>query len=179
MSGVPRSQLVAYAVIAVAVLVLGGRWLSTGGPSQASSADATARGSARSGGGYGGVLVYRQGEGMRPDVAAAFDRMSAAAAQDGFALVVNSGFRSDSEQAVLFAANPDPMMVAPPGTSLHRCATELDTGPTEAYGWLAANAGRYGFEQRYSWEAWHYGYVAGPAPWAPGSRDIPTALRRP
>ena len=33
----------------------------------------------------------------------------------GVALVVNSGFRSDAEQAALFAANPDPRWVAPPG----------------------------------------------------------------
>jgi hypothetical protein len=54
--------------------------------------------------------------------------------------------------------------VAPPGHSLHRCATELDLGPETAYGWLAANASRFGFVQRYSWEAWHYGYDAGPPP---------------
>jgi Transglycosylase SLT domain/D-alanyl-D-alanine carboxypeptidase len=117
-----------------------------------------------SGGGYGGPLVFRQGEGMRPDVAAAFDQMAAAASRDGLILIVNSGFRSDAEQAALFAANPDPRWVAPPGQSLHRCATELDLGPESAYGWLAANAGRFGFVQRYSWEAWHYGFSAGPAP---------------
>jgi Transglycosylase SLT domain/D-alanyl-D-alanine carboxypeptidase len=116
------------------------------------------------GGGYGGPLVYRQGEGMRPDVAAAFDRMALAASRDGVALIVNSGFRSDVEQAALFAANPDPRMVAPPGQSLHRCATELDLGPESAYGWLAANASRFGFVQRYSWEAWHYGFSGGPPP---------------
>ncbi|HWM63984.1 MAG TPA: M15 family metallopeptidase [Solirubrobacterales bacterium] len=104
-----------------------------------------------SGGGYSGPLVHRQGEGMRPDVAAAFDQMAAAASRDGVALIVNSGFRSDAEQAALFAANPDPRMVAPPGRSLHRCATELDLGPESAYGWLAANATRFGFVQRYSW----------------------------
>jgi hypothetical protein len=117
-----------------------------------------------SGGGYSGPLVYRNGEGMRPDVAAAFDRMAAAAAADGIRLIVVSGFRSDAEQAELFAAHPDPKWVAPPGTSLHRCATELDLGPEPAYGWLAANAGRFGFVQRYSWEAWHYGFTAGPPP---------------
>ena len=90
-----------------------------------------------SGGGYSGPLVYRQGEGMRPDVGAAFDRMAAAAAGPGIALIVNSGFRSDAEQAALFAAHPDPNWVAPPGHSLHRCATELDLGPESAYGWLA------------------------------------------
>lgn len=117
-----------------------------------------------SGGGYSGPLVYRTGEGMRPDVAAAYDRMAGAARADGVALLVVSGFRSDAEQAALFAAHPDPTWVAPPGHSLHRCATELDLGPETAYGWLAANASRFGFLQRYSWEAWHYGFVAGPAP---------------
>ena len=116
------------------------------------------------GGGYSGPLVYRTGEGMRPDVAAAFDRMAAAASRAGLTLLVNSGFRSDAEQAALFAAHPDPTWVAPPGHSLHRCATELDLGPVSAFGWLAANASRFGFVQRYSWEAWHYGYAAGPPP---------------
>ncbi len=117
-----------------------------------------------SGGGYSGPLATRQGKRMRPDVAAAFDRMSAAAAAAGVSLIINSAYRSDAEQAALFAANPDPRMVAPPGTSLHRCGTELDLGPSSAYGWLAANAGRFGFLGRYSWEPWHYGYTAGPAP---------------
>jgi Transglycosylase SLT domain/D-alanyl-D-alanine carboxypeptidase len=120
-----------------------------------------------SGGGYGGPLVYRDGKGMRPDVAAAYDQMAAAARADGIALVVVSAFRSDAEQAELFAAHPDPTWVAPPGHSLHRCATELDLGPSVAYAWLAGNASRFGFVQRYSWEAWHYGYEAGPAPCSP------------
>jgi len=101
---------------------------------------------------------------MRPDVGAAFDRLAAAATDAGLALIVNSGFRSDAEQAALWAENPDPRWVAPPGTSLHRCATELDLGPPGAYAWLAANAGRFGFLKRYSWEPWHFGYTAGPAP---------------
>jgi hypothetical protein len=116
------------------------------------------------GGGYSGPLAYRQGHGMRPDVAAAFDRMAAAASQAGLVLIVNSAFRSDAEQAALFAAHPDPTWVAPPGHSLHRCATELDLGPESAYGWLAANAGHFGFLARYSWEPWHFGFTAGPAP---------------
>ena len=41
-------------------------------------------------------------------------------------------------------------------------ATELDLGPPSAYGWLAANAGRFHFIQRYSWEPWHYGFVLNP-----------------
>jgi hypothetical protein len=117
-----------------------------------------------SGGGYSGPLVYRDGKGMRPDVAAAYDQMAAAAAAAGNTLIVVSGFRSDAEQAELFAAHPDPKWVAPPGTSLHRCATELDLGPESAYAWIDANASSFGFVQRYSWEAWHMGFDRPPAP---------------
>jgi hypothetical protein len=114
------------------------------------------------GGGYHGPLAYRQGKPMRPDVALAFDRMAAAAAGAGISLVVVSGYRSDAEQAALFAAHPDPKWVAPPGRSLHRLGTELDLGPPGAYGWLYANSRRFGFVKRYSWEPWHFGYALNP-----------------
>jgi Transglycosylase SLT domain/D-alanyl-D-alanine carboxypeptidase/Putative Flp pilus-assembly TadE/G-like len=115
-----------------------------------------------SGGGYDGALAYRQGKPMRPDVARAFDRMSAAARRDGVHLVISSAFRSDAEQAILFARHPDPKWVAPPGESLHRNATELDLGPPSAYPWLAANAGRFHFLMRYAWEPWHWGFTLSP-----------------
>lgn len=108
---------------------------------------------------YDGPLAFRQGEPMRPDVALAFDRMAAAAAADGQPLLVVSAFRTDAEQAVLFARHPDPKWVAPPGKSLHRLATELDLGPPSAYAWLAANAGRFHFVRRYDWEPWHFGFA--------------------
>jgi D-alanyl-D-alanine carboxypeptidase len=108
-----------------------------------------------SGGGYHGPLAYRQGKPMRPDTARAVDHMAAAARRDGSYLIVISGYRSDAEQAKLFAAHPDPKWVAPPGKSLHRLGTELDLGPASAYGWLASNAKRFGFIRRYSWEPWH------------------------
>jgi hypothetical protein len=111
------------------------------------------------GSGYDGPLAYRQGKPMRPDVAQAFDRMDAAARHDGVALIINSALRTDAEQAVLWAQHPDPRWVAPPGTSLHRYGTELDLGPPGAYAWLAANAGRFNFIQRYANEPWHYGYT--------------------
>ena len=99
---------------------------------------------------------------MRPDVARAFDRMNAAARADGVHLIVTSGYRSDAEQAELYARHPDPKWVAPPGKSLHRFGTELDLGPPAAYGWLARNARRFHFIKRYSWEPWHYGYGLNP-----------------
>jgi transglycosylase-like protein with SLT domain/D-alanyl-D-alanine carboxypeptidase-like protein len=116
-----------------------------------------------SGGGYDGPLAYRMGKPMRPDVAEAFDRMAAAARREaGLYLSVLSGFRSDAEQAKLFAAHPDPKWVAPPGTSLHRYGTELDLGPPAAYGWLERNCRRFGFIKRYAWEDWHFGFGANP-----------------
>ncbi len=116
---------------------------------------------------YGGPFALRQGKPMRPDVALAFDRLAVAARAAGHALIVVSAFRSDAEQARLFAAHPDPRWVAPPGRSLHRLGTELDLGPASAYGWLAANARRFGFLKRYAWEPWHFGYVG-----SPGSRSV-------
>jgi hypothetical protein len=114
------------------------------------------------GGGYTGPLAYRQGRPMRPDAARAFDRMDAAARADGVALIINSAYRSDAEQAELYKRHPDPKWVAPPGKSLHRLGTELDLGPPSVYGWLARNAARFHFVQRYSWEPWHYGYTLNP-----------------
>jgi soluble lytic murein transglycosylase-like protein len=137
---------------------VGGRRFAVVATAVAELAPAAGTGLA-TGGGYSGPLAYRQGRPMRPDVAAAFDRMAAAAAADGLGLIVTSGFRSDAEQARLWAANPDPKWVAPPGKSLHRLATELDLGPPAAYGWLARNSERFGFVKRYSWEPWHFGYT--------------------
>ena len=132
-----------------------------------------AGGTFASGGGYDGPLAYRQGRPMRPDVARAFDRMAAAAGADGVALLITSAFRSDAEQAILWAQRPDPRWVAPPGKSLHRNGTELDLGPPAAYGWLAANAQRFHFLRRYAWEPWHYGFVlnARSTPAAPQTPD--------
>jgi hypothetical protein len=162
--------------VVVADLDFGGGRTQTEASAVAEAAAATAASSGMpamaSGGGYSGPLLYRNGEGMRPDVAAAFDRMAAAARGAGISLLVVSGFRSDAEQAALFAAHPDPQWVAPPGHSLHRCATELDLGPSSAYSWLAGNATRFGFVQRYSWEAWHYGFDRPPAPCSEAGNSV-------
>ena len=131
----------------------------------AATAEATLappRDTALGGGGYDGPLAHRQGKPMRPDVAQAFDRMERAAHAAGIGLVIASAFRSDAEQAVLYARHPDPRWVAPPGRSLHRYGTELDLGPPAAYGWLAAHAGEFHFVQRYSWEEWHFGFTLQP-----------------
>ena len=106
-----------------------------------------------SGGGYDGPLAYRQGKPMRPDVALAFDRMAAAARREaGIFLSVTSGFRSDAEQARLFAAIPTRNGSRRPAQPAPIRAPSSISGPRAAYGWLAANASGFGFMQRYSWE---------------------------
>jgi soluble lytic murein transglycosylase-like protein len=115
------------------------------------------------GGGYAGPFALRQGKPMRPDTAAAFDELAAAARKAGILLSISSAFRSDAEQARLFAAHPDPKWVARPGQSLHRNGTELDLGPPSGYEWLARNAARFGFVKRYAWEPWHFGFAGASA----------------
>ena len=97
---------------------------------------------------------------MRPDVARAFDRMerAARARRDRAADHERRSAPTPSRRSSS-PRHPDPRWVAPPGRSLHRLGTELDLGPPSAYGWLAANAERFHFTQRYSWEPWHFGYT--------------------
>lgn len=127
-----------------------------------------------SGGGYTGPVVYRDGKPMCPAVAAAFDLMDRAIRSAGMDLVVVSAFRSDAEQAVLFARHPDPKWVAPPGRSRHRDSTELDlvvSGGVHA--WLTRHAGAFGFVQRYSWEPWHWGFLPGCGGGVPAAGRVP------
>ena len=164
----------AFAPVRIAVLVRGRvvvrgeRPVETRGYAEAELAPPSGLGAfAAEAGEYRGPLELRQGKPMRPDVARAFDRMNAAARAAGVPLIIASAYRSNAEQAALFAAHPDPKWVARPGTSLHRLGTELDLGPPAAYGWLARNATRFGFARRYSWEPWHLGYTR-----AAGTRSV-------
>jgi soluble lytic murein transglycosylase-like protein len=124
---------------------------------------------------YQGPFAQRQGKPMRPDVALAFDRLAGAARRAGHRLLITSAFRTNAEQARLFAARPDPRWVARPGTSLHRLGTELDLGPASAYAWLAAHAGRFGFIKRYAWEPWHFGFGRSPGSASVGFAPPPAA----
>jgi hypothetical protein len=99
--------------------------------------------------------------------------MDRAAHAAGLDLVVVSGFRSDAEQAVLFARHPDPKWVARPGQSRHRNATELDLDVSGGvYPWLVRHGNAFGFVQRYSWENWHWGFVAGCGAGQPGATAV-------
>ena len=113
---------------------------------------------------YAGPLELAGGVPVCPVVAAAFRAMDRDARSDGIGLRPTSGFRTFAEQAVLYAAL-GPTIAAPPGASRHHDATELDiaVGPagSSTHRWLSTHGPGFGFLQRYSWEPWHWGFVAG------------------
>ncbi len=102
-----------------------------------------------------------------------------AAKSDGIPMAANSSFRTMAHQQALWAANPDPTYVAPPGTSNHQMGLAIDytmansakfndshttcvtvNGRCEAPGdkvweWLNNNANNFGFKQ-YVNEYWHW-----------------------
>ncbi|MGA8217194.1 MAG: hypothetical protein WB771_01395, partial [Solirubrobacterales bacterium] len=64
-----RSQLLVYATIAVAVILIGARWIrSSGGGSAAGTSVSFAAGSARAGEGTRDVVVHVAGDVRRPGV---------------------------------------------------------------------------------------------------------------
>lgn len=75
-------------------------------------------------------------------------------------LSLTSGYRSTAEQARLYARwqarVPGQAPAAPPGRSNHEKGTAADIGPRSEYGWLAANAPKYGLKKPMSYEPWHW-----------------------
>ncbi len=114
---------------------------------------------------------------MLPPLLALLDR----AREDGVELLVESGYRSERYQRVIFKRMMSQgrrftdiiRYVAPPGYSQHALGTAVDFYPsdwrfadTRAYTWLQAHAAAFSFEETYSrtnssnmpWEAWHWNY---------------------
>ncbi len=126
---------------------------------------------------------------LRKPAAEAFQKMRAAAKQEGLDLIPISGFRSLDYQDGLFKRSvkrrgSEPKAakwVAPPGYSEHHTGWTLDVGDgkdpktdvdqsfeqTAVFQWLKENAGRFGFEisfpkdnpQGVSYEPWHWRFV--------------------
>lgn len=98
-----------------------------------------------------------------------FEAAQAAAAAQGVALRVNSGWRSVEYQAKLYAealkkygsAAEARKWVLPPDESNHVKGTAIDVGPPAAAQWLKANGERFGLCQRYANEPWHFERLAG------------------
>jgi len=123
---------------------------------------------------------------LTPTAAAAWQRMTAEAAEAGVQLLLVSAFRSLDYQAALIRAKLKRGMSieeilrvnAPPGCSEHHTGRAVDIGEagtapleddfekTASYTWLTANAERHGFRLSYPrdnrhgylYEPWHWCY---------------------
>jgi D-alanyl-D-alanine carboxypeptidase len=121
---------------------------------------------------------------LSPTAAEAWTAMKAAAARAGIALYLISAYRSFDRQCEIvrekLAAGLSIQEIlgasAPPGYSEHHTGRAIDIGAdpgdkleeaferSEAYAWLLANAGRYGFHlsyprgnrHGYRYEPWHW-----------------------
>lgn len=113
---------------------------------------------------------------------AALVEMLDKAEEDGIILKVESGYRSERYQKIIFkkmiakGRTFDDIVryVAPPGYSGHVFGTAVDFHPsnwrfadTREYKWLQENGARFNFEETYfrtntfkmPWEAWHWDYI--------------------
>jgi len=121
---------------------------------------------------------------LTPATAAAWHAMSAAALADGVILKIESAFRSIERQAEIVRAKLEGGLSldailevsAPPGYSEHHTGRAIDVTTdgvppledefekTEAFRWLSANAGPFGFRlsypagnpNGYAYEPWHW-----------------------
>lgn len=121
---------------------------------------------------------------LTPEAASAWRQLKAAALADGVELLIVSAFRSVERQTEIvrnklaagYLIDDILMLCAPPGYSEHHsgCAADLASpgGPvleagfaqTEAFAWLSAHAGRFGYTLSfppgnrfgYQYEPWHW-----------------------
>ena len=101
---------------------------------------------------------------LDPDLRAALRRAGGAAARDGVALRVTSGWRSVEEQEQLLrdaidehgSAQEAARWVATPEQSAHVSGDAVDIGPRAAAAWLSRYGAAYGLCQVYDNEPWHF-----------------------
>jgi D-alanyl-D-alanine carboxypeptidase len=126
---------------------------------------------------------------VRPETAAAMEKMFAAAKTAGLNLMISSGYRSYAEQSILYSRYSSQYGVqqadtfsARPGHSEHQTGLAADIEPASRHCevdtcfadtpegiWLAANSYKYGFIIRYQkttqaltgyeYEPWHVRYL--------------------
>ena len=101
---------------------------------------------------------------LDPALHRALRQAATAAADDGVAFVVTSGWRSPAYQAQLLqeavaqygSEEEAARWVATPATSAHVAGDAVDLGPVEATAWLVEHGAAYGLCPIYRNEPWHY-----------------------
>ena len=106
----------------------------------------------------------RDKTGLDADLLRALRQATAAAADDGVEIVVDSGWRSPEHQARLLreaiakygSEAEAARWVATPDKSAHVSGDAVDIGPAGAVAWLSEHGADYGLCQIYGNEPWHY-----------------------
>jgi hypothetical protein len=101
---------------------------------------------------------------LDPALLRALRQSATAAASDGIAFVVDSGWRSPAYQEHLLheavseygSEEEAARWVATPTTSAHVSGDAVDIGPRDAAAWLSEHGAAYGLCQIYGNEPWHY-----------------------
>ncbi|MBK7858135.1 MAG: D-alanyl-D-alanine carboxypeptidase family protein [Archangiaceae bacterium] len=114
------------------------------------------------------TVVDADGKPAEVGTANAYSVMQAAAASQGVALRVVSGFRTMAEQQYLYhcylsGSCNGGNLAATPGYSNHQSgrALDLNTSSPGVAHWLAAHGAAYGFRPTVPGEAWHYEWLGG------------------
>jgi hypothetical protein len=110
--------------------------------------------------------VDEQPERLPPDTLTAWQRLRAAAGQDGVQLCLNDGKRSREQQARQFAdavqrfgsAELASRYVLQPDESMHVRGIAVDVQPLASAAWVERNGVAYGWCRRYENEPWHFEY---------------------
>jgi hypothetical protein len=105
---------------------------------------------------------------MPPDTLTAWQRLRAAAGEDGVQLCLNDGKRSRDQQAQQFAdavqqfgsAELASKYVLQPDESMHVVGIAVDIQPLASAGWVERNGAALGWCRRYENEPWHFEYDA-------------------
>jgi zinc D-Ala-D-Ala carboxypeptidase len=139
-----------------------------------------------------GPDILNREQRLTPAAAAAWKEMQAAAAADSVELLPVSGYRSVAEQTSIIERKLEKGLalaailteIAPPGYSEHHSGRAIDIASsgsppmtesfetTEAYTWLCANAGRFGFTLSFPRDN-RYGYCFEPWHWCHGTEAKP------
>ena len=111
------------------------------------------------------TVVEADGHPIEVHTAAAYAAMQHAAAKDGIALRVVSGFRTMAQQEYLYGCYVHCScngcnLAARPGYSNHQSghALDLNTSSSGVYHWLENHASAYGFKRTVPSEIWHWEY---------------------
>ncbi len=125
------------------------------------------------------TVVTVDGKPAERDTANAYWLMQQAAAQDGVAIRIVSGFRTNSEQTYLYGCYTNCNcnscnLAARPGFSNHQSghALDLNTSESGVLTWLNNHGDEYGFERTVPSEAWHWEWWGG-GPGGGPCTDVP------